>query len=127
MRYLSTSQIILLHALVVEITGGLPGIREPHVLASLERSPRQRVFGQMVYPTIWRQAAVYIRDLISLHPFVDGNKRTGILAALTFLERNGYESSAATRDLQRFALAVARQKWSLERIARWLQLHSRKC
>ena len=49
-----------------------------------------KVFGQEVYPELYDKAAVYMFSVISNHIFQDGNKRTGLQAALLFLKMNGY-------------------------------------
>jgi death-on-curing protein len=124
--YLTAEQIELIHAAVLAKSGGLFGTRTPGVLASLEASPRQSVFGQELYPTPHHKAAVYARSIIAEHPFADGNKRTGMMTAFTFLEINGYTMTATDRAVFEYAIAIATDKPELADIALWLKKHSRK-
>ncbi|HEX2792574.1 MAG TPA: type II toxin-antitoxin system death-on-curing family toxin [Candidatus Paceibacterota bacterium] len=124
--YLTREQLELIHAGVLAKSAGLFGTREHGVLLGLEDSPRQEVFGKELYPTIFHKAAVYARTIITQHPFLDGNKRTGIMAALTFLDVNGHTITASDDDVFDEALAIATQKPEIEEIAAWLESHTMK-
>jgi death on curing protein len=63
--------------------------------------------------------------LIRNHPFVDGEKRTGIAFAGIFLIINGYKLTATNPELEKFTLEAARSEHSLPEIAAWLQNNSR--
>lgn len=126
MIYLTKEQLVLIHSLVINETGGSHGIRDPHPILSLEHSPRQSVFGRELYPTPFLKAAVYAREIITTHPFVDGNKRTAMTAATVFLEHNGYQFTAQRREIARFALKIIEKKLNLEAIAAWLEQHAKK-
>ncbi len=126
MNYLTLNQIILIHAELILTTGGSHGLRSPEVLFGVELAPQQAVFGKDLYPTVFVKAAVYARDIIALHPFVDGNKRTGIVAAMTFLENNGYRFSAKRGEVENFAVKIAVDKPEIYIIAVWLKKHSRR-
>ena len=126
MQYLTAGQILLLHAMVVDETGGLHGVRDLHAILSLVALPRQRVFGRELYPTIWRKAAVYTRGIIAGHPFIDGNKRTGVVAIAVYLQYNGYTVTVRSGETEKFALAVAKKKLSLPQIARWWKQHCQR-
>lgn len=119
--YLEEEEIVLIHNRVVEQTGGLQGIRNPGAVASVAHQPRQAVFGKDLYPTVFLKAAVYAFNIITQHPFVDGNKRTGVSCASVFLECNGYEVQAKEGELFTLALAIAEQKVPYEEIAAWFE------
>ena len=89
--YLTVDGVIALHEIALEFGGGLDGIRSQQVLASAVAQPQQSAFGEDAYPTIAEKAAAYGFFLAENQPFVDGNKRTALLAMETFLEANGYE------------------------------------
>ena len=93
-RYLSEAEILLIHNRIVDETGGLHGVRDLHATHSVVEQPRQAVFGKELYPTVFLKAAVYVRNNIAHHPFLDGNKRTGITVASVFLSDNGYTIEA---------------------------------
>lgn len=122
--YLTAEQIELIHAGVLAKSGGLFGTREYGVLAGLESSPRQSVFGKELYPTLFHKAAVYMRTIINQHPFLDGNKRTGMMSGFTFLEVNGYRITASDDEVFDLALVIATEKPEGDVIALWLEAHS---
>jgi death on curing protein len=125
-KYLSLKEILRLHFQVIEDFGGSHGIRDDGRLKSLELAPQQAVFGAEQYSDIFEKAAVYARNLIGDHPFVDGNKRTGVTAAGVFLIRNGYGLTALPTELEDFAVAIATEKLDVTDIAIWLKDHSQK-
>ncbi len=126
MKYLSARHILFLHSLALEKDGGAHGVRDYHAILSLENLPQQKVFGKELYPTLFDKAALYARNIIMNHPFLDGNKRTGMLCAFTFLERNGYAVEVARGAIEKFALKVIRDHLTLDQIAQWFKKHSRK-
>ena len=83
----------------------------------------QVVFGEELYPDIFSKAAAVIRSVIADHPFVDGNKRTAILAGLTLLELNNYHFDATLGELEDFAVRIATDRLSIAEIADWLCAH----
>ncbi|HUD06709.1 MAG TPA: type II toxin-antitoxin system death-on-curing family toxin [Candidatus Saccharimonadales bacterium] len=64
------------------------------------------------------------RNLISDHPFHDGNKRTGITTLAMFLKRNGYKMKANNGEIEDFAVKIAVDKLGVSDISTWLRLHS---
>ena len=124
-QYLSVEEILRLHFQVIEDFGGSHGVRDEGRLASLVMAPAQEVFGAEQYPGIYQKAAVYLRNLIGDHPFVDGNKRAGVTVAGVFLLRSGYNLTASTKELEDFAVLVATGKLEVPAIADWLKRHAR--
>ena len=112
--------------MILDETGGMHGVRSHHAILSLENSPKQIVFGKELYPTVFLKAAIYARDIIMNHPFVDGNKRTGMACAIVFLEDNGYVTTIKEGEIEKFALRVVTEKLDLESISAWFRKHSRK-
>ena len=125
-KYLTTEQLLLIHSMVVDETGGLHGVRDHHALLSIVHAPQQSVFGKELYPSIFEKGALYCRDIITTHPFVDGNKRTGMLVASVFLEHNGYILNVPEGEIERFALSVISKKPTVKDIAAWFKKHSKK-
>ena len=126
MKNLTAEQILLIHSMLIDEYGGSHGIRERELLLSAEHLPQQRAFGKDLYPGAFLKAAVYARNIISSHPFIDGNKRTGITCASIFLENNGYVLVAREGELEDFAVYIAKTKPALEEIAAWLKKHSKR-
>lgn len=126
MIYLTQEQILLIHSAVIDETGGNHGVRDHHALATLDDLPRQKAFGKELYPTLFHKAAVYARNIIGAHPFIDGNKRTAMSAAGIFLELDEYVLDTKEGEIEKFALRIIAQKLSLDAIAAWLKRHSHK-
>lgn len=84
-RYLSLEEILELHRLVLEQSGGRDGVRDLGGLESALPQPRMTFGGQDLYPSLAEQATAIVYSLVCNHPFVDGNKRVGHLAMETFL------------------------------------------
>ena len=112
--------------MLIDEYGGSHGIRDKELLLSAEQLPRQAAFGKELYATPFLKAAVYARNIITSHPFFDGNKRTGITCATVFLENNGYVFESREGKLQDYAIVIANDKPSLEDIAAWLKKHSKR-
>jgi len=125
MNFLTLDQIVQLHVLVVGETGGSTGIRDLGRLESVVGAQNQYVFGKETYTDPMQKAAALIRGIIGDHPFVDGNKRTALLTALTFLKINGVNLTIPQGDLENFAVQVAIDKLNVSSIANWLEKHKK--
>jgi len=124
MNYLTAEQVVLIHAFVVDETGGLHGVRDLGLLESAVARPQATFEGEDLHPNLFIKAAALLHALIQNHPFVDGNKRTGAMAAILFLEINGYYLNAKNKELESFALRVAVSKPGLSEIADGLRRKS---
>lgn len=125
MLYLSAEEILRLHFQVIKDFGGSHGIRDEGRLLSVEAAPRQVVFGEEQYVSVFEKAAVYLRNVIADHPFVDGNKRTAVTACGVFLIRNDHRLVASPQELEDFAVKVATDHLDVPAIAAWLEEHCR--
>ena len=123
-RYLSAPQVLFIHARLTEETGGDHLLRDVGLLASAVARPAAAFDGVDLYPSLYHQAAALMQSLILNHPFLDGNKRTGLTAAALFLQRNGYRLTANNGEVERFTYAVARGGVALETIAAWLEANA---
>lgn len=124
MRYLTLEQLLQLHALVLLKDGGLDAVRDLGRLESATASQQQEVFGEELYATVFEKAAALIRGIISDHAFVDGNKRTAMLAGLTLVELNRHVFRAEQGELEDFAVKIAVEHLTVGEIAAWLEAHS---
>jgi death-on-curing protein len=94
-----------LHAEQLRLHGGAAGVRDEGMLESALARPLQKeAYGA---PDICELAAAYLFGIVKNHPFVDGNKRTGLAAADTFLYFNGLDMEAEQEDLIQFVTMVA--------------------
>ena len=86
---LTIDDIMLLHEKIIDKTGGIRGIRDVGLLEMAVSSPFVSFDGEDLYKTVEEKAEQLCNSLIRNHPFLDGNKRIGILAMLVFLDLNG--------------------------------------
>jgi death-on-curing protein len=124
-RYLTLPQILFLHARLIVETGGSHGLRDLSLLEAASARPQATFEGEDLYPDLFHKAAALMDSLVNNHPFVDGNKRTGIAAAGLFLRQNGYRLAATNADVETFTLRIASSRVEIADIAAWLQRHSR--
>jgi death-on-curing protein len=123
-NYLTPEQVLFLHARLIEETGGSHGLRDLGLLESAAARPQATYGGQDLYPDLFSKAAALMDSLVHNHPFVDGNKRTGITAAALFLVRNGSRLATTNPELEAFTRRVAEARPDIAEIADWLQAHS---
>ncbi len=124
MKQLSPHQVLFLHARLVEETGGSHGVRDMGLLLSALGRPQATFEGKDLHPTIFQKAAALSDSMINNHPFVDGNKRTGIGVAILFLSLNGYVLTASNQELLDLTMEIAQKKTTIETIANWFERHS---
>lgn len=124
MRYLSGEEVLAIHNDIIDQTGGLHGVRDLHLFASLLEKPKQRLGGHELYADIWKKAAVSLEGFARYHVFVDGNKRTAFAVAARFLFLNGYDLRVLQKFVVRFMLDVAKKKKDTQQIATWLKRYS---
>jgi len=122
--FLTIDEVLALHKRVIEQFGGCHGIRDKGLLESALAQPEIASIYQK--DDIHLMAAGYIFHLIKNHPFIDGNKRTGSIAALWFLQNNGYHITLSDAQLYRLAISTATSKLSKPNIATFLKRHSKK-
>ena len=121
---LTLEQLLELHALVIEASGGSTGLRDLGRLEAAIATQTQNVFGEELYTSIVDKAAAIIRGIIADHPFVDGNKRTAMLVGLTLLELNDINFAAKPGEIEDFAVEIATRHIDVPQISEWLNLHS---
>lgn len=126
MRYLSAQDILILHALLVDETGGSHGIRDIGLLQSIEHKPKSSFVEKELCPGVFLKAAILLEAIANYHIFVDGNKRTAFVAAAHFLAVNGYEIMATNKDVEKTILSVAEKRLSVEKLSFWLKKNSKK-
>lgn len=104
--------------------GGASGIRDTNLLESALAKPQQLFhYGK---PSVCELAASYAFGIIRNHPFVDGNKRTGFLLAVGFLELNGLHFHATEVDAVLKTLALAAGELEEADYAKWLEENARR-
>lgn len=86
---MSVDEVLEIQSQMLEAYGGQPGVRDRASLESAVGMPAQTFGGEFVHADLFEMAAAYAFHIAENQPFVDGNKRTGLAAALTFLQLNG--------------------------------------
>jgi death-on-curing protein len=122
--YLTEEQVLFIHYRLVSEIGGEHGVRDIGLLQSAVARPKATFDNQELYTNIYEKAAALMESLVNNHPFIDGNKRTGIACTVLFLRQNGIAFSAKNSELEKFTLRVASSKIELSEIAKWLKDHS---
>jgi len=144
MEYLTKEDIVLINSKTIKRHGGnfvspFNFLNEPP-LDYLVDAVQAKMFGNPVYPEIYEKAGVYMFNIISNHVFQDGNKRTGLGAALIFLNLNDFflinqlkkilnnkaktipeKGESDTEILIEFTLELAAGKISLEECQKWFK------
>jgi death-on-curing protein len=121
MNYLTPAQVLFIHSRLVAETGGSHGVRDLGLLESAVARPRATFDGKELYLDLFTKAAALMDSLINNHPFVDGNKRTGVTAAGMFLRINGWKLTASPEDLEACTLLVATGGMEVAGLAGWLR------
>ena len=126
MKTLTTSEILKIHEMICEKSGGDPGVRDTGLLESALASPFATFGGEDFYPTLPEKAARLGYSLISNHAFVDGNKRIGIFALMLFMKINGAPLSLTDGDIISAALGVADGSIDYSALLDWTLSHGGK-
>jgi death-on-curing protein len=110
---------LALHARLLALHGGSAGVRSQDLLDSALARPRQ-VFAYADKPDILDLAVAYTAGIIRNHPFIDGNKRTGFLVGVLFLELNGYRFTATEEDATHAIFGLAAGEINEDAFRSWL-------
>jgi death on curing protein len=120
-----TKEVILrLHELSLLKYGGGNGIREEGFMESAIARPYQTFGSEDLYPTIFEKAAAIAESIIINHPFIDGNKRTGLLAMLAVLDNENFELSVTNNDIYNFTIKISTGEIKFEQIVEWLKTNT---
>ena len=122
-HWLSPESIHAIHNLSIARFGGGDGLRDEKAFEiSLNRPLQHYSYGDPP-PSIFELAAIYCSGIVKSHPFIDGNKRTGFMAAYTFLGINGYQLEASEEEAALQILALADCQLSDEELTQWLEVN----
>jgi len=124
MKRLSCETVVAIHSELIAESGGLDGIRDFNILDASINSPFHTFDEQYLYPTIQSMAAHLAFSLIKNHPFLDGNKRIGILSMLVFLDINGLPVDCTDDDLIILGLGLADNSITEHELTEWIISHS---
>ena len=117
--WLQLDEVLAFHQMSIARFGGGDGLRDRGLLESaLERPKNLLAYGDD--PTVLDLAAAYSAGIVKNHPFVDGNKRTGFLAGIVFLELNGYRFQASEAEAAGAVIALAAGELDEAGFSAWL-------
>lgn len=122
-QFLSLEEVLAIHADQIARYGGRPGVRDLGLLQSALAQPEASFAGQYVHPDLASKAAAYLYHITANHPFLDGNKRVGAVAALVFLHLNGHVITATNDELFDLVMGVAQGQRTKVEVADFLRVH----
>lgn len=108
--FLDVDDVLELHATQLEVYGGLVGLRDRGLLESAVAQPQVSFGGVLAHEGLFAMAAAYLFHIVSNHPFLDGNKRTGMLSAIVFLDVNGISINHPSDALYALTMGVAESR-----------------
>ncbi|MBN2234674.1 MAG: type II toxin-antitoxin system death-on-curing family toxin [Opitutales bacterium] len=118
--WLNQDEISAVHAGLLSRFGGAGGVRDMGLLEAALQRPLNRFHYEDPSPSLCELAAAYAEAIVGKHPFVDGNKRTGFVAAALFLQSNGYRLVASEESAVERTLALAACVIGESEYAAWL-------
>lgn len=117
--WVAREAILAVHDQLLAEFGGDSGIRDAGLLDSALARPENKFASDEV--TLFDLAAAYAFGIVKNHPFIDGNKRTGFMTAIMFIERNGRRFAAPEADALVRTLALAAGEMTEAEYAGWLK------
>jgi death on curing protein len=99
---------VQLHHDLIELYGGAHGLRDPGLLESAVMAPQQTFGGAFLYQSLTEIGVAYWIGLVGNHPFIDGNKRIGLLAFDTFMLMNDLKVMITNHEAIEITLSIAR-------------------
>ena len=122
--FLHLDEILHIHEDQVQRYGGDGGIRDTAALLSAVAMPQATYDQTHLHHDLFEMAAAYLFHIVQNHPFVDGNKRTGTVAAIVFLGMNDVEIDVDPDELADCVFAVARGEIDKLAVATFLRRHA---
>lgn len=122
-NWLDESEVLRIHDEMVSTFQGDLGVKDPGAIHGiLDRMRESKVMGTDPFPTIFDKAAYLMHSILVYHPFIDGQKRTGLSSAFIFLGINGYYLwSRSTVDDVHFAVQVAAGAFDVPDVSKWIR------
>ena len=115
--FLSVEDVVEIHADQIQRYGGSLGIRDADLLQSALGMPEAGFGDQYLHVDLFEMAAAYLYHIVQNHPFIDGNKRAGTMAAFVFLKLNGLTLDADESAFETLVLQAAQGQVGKDAIA----------
>lgn len=104
--WIDEADALAIHNRLLAVHGGAVGVRDAGLLQSaLARAQQRAAYDENA--DLIELASAYTAGIVKNHPFMDGNKRTGFVIGILFLELNGYRFAASETDATKAVLALA--------------------
>ena len=120
-KWLPKEAVLAMHARQLAEHGGGTGVRDLGLLDSALQRPQNKKDYES--PDMADLAAAYAYGIARNHPFIDGNKRTALVASRTFLLINGYQITAHNDERLRTFMALAAGSLTEDDLATWFRKH----
>lgn len=124
-HFLCVEDVLDIHADQIERYGGSLGVRDHELLQSAIGMPEAGFGDQYLHADLFEMAAAYLYHIVQNHPFIDGNKRTGALAAFVFLKLNGFTLEAAEPAFEEIILKTAQGQMDKLAIAEFFRKNAK--
>ncbi len=121
---MTLGEVERIHRILIAEFGGTTGIRDKASLEAALARPFQTFDGNELYPSPITKAASLIESILTNHPFLDGNKRTGYVLMRLFLLSNKLDIKATQEEKYSFVMQIANGQIEFEDIVNWLTLHT---
>lgn len=126
--YLTTNQVITINTIQIQKYSPREqiGVKEPGLLDSALNRPKQSLFGNDAYPTIYEKTAALTESLAKNHPFFNGNKRTALASLIIFLKLNGVTWTMDVIKEQDFIVDIVANVYTFSDIARLIEEYTER-
>lgn len=122
--FLGIDEVLEIHRDQIQRYGGMRGVRDWGLLESAVAMPLTMFGGSYVHGDLCEMAAAYLFHIVKNHPFYDGNKRTGAVTAMVFLQLNGFDFRADEDAFEKLVRELAEDKVDKSAAARFLAANS---
>ena len=122
--FLDLAEVLEIHREQISRYGGDAGVRDMNLLQSALGVPHAQVAGRYLHEDLYEMAAAYLFHIVQNHPFIDGNKRTGAVAALVFLDLNGVTLAAGVKNFEQMVWAVAKGEADKSDVAQFFRINA---
>lgn len=119
--FLTLGEVLSIHEEQIRLFGGPSGLRDAGLLLSAMGNVEATFGGHFLHESLFEMAAAYLYGICRNHPFLDGNKRTAVAAALIFLDLNRIDLDADEEEFYRLVIGVAEGRVSKASVAVFLQ------
>jgi death-on-curing protein len=120
-EFLDLEDVLEFHRQGLERWGGTEGVRDQGALEAAIAQPQATFDGEYLYQDLFSMAAAYAFHIGEAQAFLDGNKRTGVLAAIVFLDTNGFRIPEQEDVLYLAMIEIAERKMTKGQLANLLR------